>query len=87
MPKKNKNADLQKKYCLKNKSLKSLYKNILKKTLIELEEKKTSSLVNAIKIITRVSNKNIIHKKKASKLVSKLTRSANNIIASNINRV
>jgi ribosomal protein S20 len=87
MVKKHKNADLQKKRCLRNKSLRSLYKNIIKKTLIEFAEKKTSSLVNAVKIITRVSNKNIIHRKKASKLVSKLTRSANKVIASNINRV
>jgi ribosomal protein S20 len=71
MVKKHKSADRQKTNCLKNKSLKSLYKNILKKTLIELEEKKISSLVSAVKIITRVSNKNIIHKKKAAKLVSK----------------
>jgi ribosomal protein S20 len=87
MSKKYKNAELQRKYCLKNKSLKSLYKNVLKKTLMELAENKTSSLVSTIKIITRVSNKNIIHKKKASKLVSKLTRSANDIVASDINRI
>jgi ribosomal protein S20 len=50
MPKKNKNADLQKKYCLKNKSLKSLYKNILKKTLIELEEKKPLLWLTQLKL-------------------------------------
>lgn len=64
-----------------NKSQKSAMKTYIKKYLVALEnndsEAATSTLKDAVKIINKTASKGVIHKKQASRRISRLTLKLN----------
>ncbi len=70
-----------KKRYLRNKSYRTRLKNVVKETRIAISnanaEELSAQLKNAQKVIYKIKSKGIIHKNKAARLVSRLTKAAN----------
>jgi small subunit ribosomal protein S20 len=86
-PKKNKSAMKRARQskirALKNRSVKSKFKTLLKKVESEVANKNVegakTALNNAISVIDRAAGKGVIHKNTASRKISRLTRLVNSL--------
>lgn len=68
---------------LRNAALKSLLKTSAKKVLLAVEEKNVEearkALAHAVPIIQKIASKKVIHKKTASRKISRLARKVNTL--------
>ena len=72
-----------KKKGLRNKAVRTTVKNVIKRVRVAVAQKNTDAakehLKAAIPAIDKAASKGVIHKKKASRLISRLTKQANQI--------
>lgn len=92
MKKKNKSAKKRARQAearrIRNQSIKSMMKTYVKKALSAIEEKKDPSLIDeyvrkAISVISKAASKGVIHKRTASRKISRFTKKVNKLLQAN----
>ncbi|MCX7856436.1 MAG: 30S ribosomal protein S20 [Deltaproteobacteria bacterium] len=70
---------------IRNSSVKSMMKTYIKKALLAIEEKKDAQTIDnsirkAISVINKAASKGVIHKRTASRKISRFTKRINKLI-------
>lgn len=70
---------------IRNVSIKSMMKTYVKRALTAIEEKKEPSIIDeyvrkAISVINKAASKGVIHKKTASRKISRFTKKVNKLL-------